>query len=104
VNVVRTADLIIDSIQRAHLWAVDRNITKTYLEDVVEGVNNYLRHLTQIGAILGGTAWADAELNTPTSLAAGKVYIDFDFTPPTPAEHITFRAHLVDDYFAEVIS
>ena len=41
----RTADMINDSLLKAHLWAVDRNITKTYIEDVLEGVNNYLRYL-----------------------------------------------------------
>ena len=102
LNVVRTNDMINDSIQRAHLWAVDRNITKTYLEDVAEGVNNYLRHLTSIGAILGGTCWADPDLNTPSQLQQGKVYFDYDFTPPAPAEHITFRSHLVSDYFANI--
>jgi len=103
LSVVRTADMINESLLRAHLWAVDRNITKTYLEDVVEGVNAYLSHLTQVGAILGGKCWADPDLNTPTELAAGKVYFDFDFTPPTPAEHVTFRSRLVNDYFEEVI-
>ena len=103
LSVVRTADMINESLLRAHLWAVDRNITKTYLEDVVEGVNGYLAHLTAIGAILGGKCWADPDLNTPLELAAGKVYFDFDFTPPTPAEHVTFRSRLVNDYFEEVI-
>ena len=104
LSVVRTADMINDSLQRAHLWAVDRNITKTYIEDVTEGVNNYLRHLTKIGAILGGECWADPELNTPDQLAAGKVYFDFDFTPSAPAEHVTFRSHLVNDYFEQIFS
>ncbi|QSH40922.1 phage tail sheath subtilisin-like domain-containing protein [Lentisphaerota bacterium ZTH] len=102
LNVVRTADMIQDSIQRAHLWAVDRNITKTYIEDVVASVNAYLRTLTKIGAILGGKCWADPELNTPSELMAGKLYLDFDFTPPAPAEHITFRSHLVNGYFKEL--
>ncbi|WP_429885381.1 phage tail sheath C-terminal domain-containing protein [Geoalkalibacter halelectricus] len=103
LSVVRTADMINESLLRAHLWAVDRNITKTYLEDVTEGVNAYLRRLTALGAILGGKCWADPDLNTPENLAAGKVYFDFDFTPPTPAEHVTFRSRLVNDYFEEVI-
>ena len=103
LSVVRTADMINESLLRAHLWAVDRNITKTYIEDVTEGVRAYLRHLTSIGAILGGDCWADPELNTPEQIAAGKVYFDFDFTPPTPAEHVTFRSHLVNDYIKEVI-
>ncbi|WP_027390863.1 phage tail sheath subtilisin-like domain-containing protein [Chrysiogenes arsenatis] len=103
LSVVRTADMINESLLRAHMWAVDRNITKTYLEDVVEGVNNYLSHLTVIGAILGGKCWVDSELNTPSNLAAGKVFFDFDFTPPAPAEHVTFRSRMVDDYFEQVL-
>ena len=99
----RTADMINDSLLKAHLWAVDRNITKTYIEDVLEGVNNYLRHLKSIGAIIGGNAFADPELNTPDQIAQGKVSFDFDFTPPYPAEHITFRSKMTDDYLSEIV-
>jgi hypothetical protein len=98
----RTADMINESMLRAHMWAVDRNITKTYVQDVLEGVNSYLRHLTAVGAILGGKAWADPALNTPDQISQGKVYFDFDFTPPYPAEHITFRSRLVNDYIEEI--
>ena len=38
INVSRTADMIEESLTAAHLWAMDRNITKTYVEDVREGV------------------------------------------------------------------
>ena len=103
LSVRRTADMINESLLSAHLWAVDRNITKTYLDDVLEGVNAYLRHLKAVGAIINGKAWADAELNTPANIAQGKVYIDFDFTPPFPAEHIVFRSHLVNDYLSEIV-
>lgn len=103
LSVRRTADMINESLLRAHMWAVDRNITKTYIEDVLEGVNAYLRHLQTIGAIINGKAWADPELNTPSEISQGVVYIDFDFTPPFPAEHITFRSHLVNDYLVEVL-
>ena len=102
LSVRRTADIINDSLLRAHLWAVDRNISKTYIQDVTEGVNAYLRHLTAIGAILGGQCWANPELNTPDQIAQGKVYFDFDFTPPYPAEHITFRSQMVNDYLTEI--
>lgn len=104
LSVVRTADIINDSLLRAHLWAVDRNITKTYVKDVVEGVNAYLRYLTTIGAILGGECYADPDLNTPDQIAQGKVFFDFTFTPPYPAEHITFRSHLVQDYISEIFA
>lgn len=103
LSVRRTADMINESLLRAHLWAVDRNITKTYIEDVTEGVNNYLRDLQAIGAIIGGECWADPELNTPSNISQGKVFFDFDFTPPYPAEHVTFRSSLVNDYLEEIV-
>lgn len=104
LSVRRTADIIAESLQQAHLWAVDRNITKTYVEDVTEGVNAYLRSLVNRGAILGGTCWPDPDLNSAANIAAGKVYFNFDFTPPYPAEHITFRSQLVNTYISEVFS
>lgn len=102
--VVRTADMIDESLKAAHLWAVDRGITKNYVNDVVEGVNSYLRYLTNIGAILGGQCWADPDLNTADVIKSGKVYFDFDFTPVYPAEHIVFRSHLVDDYIKDIFA
>ena len=102
LSVVRTADMINDSLLRAHLWAVDRNITKTYIEDVTNGVQSYLDSLKAQGAILGGTIWADDELNSAENIAAGKIYFNFDFTPPTPAEHIVFHSILTNNYIEEI--
>jgi len=102
LSVVRTADMINDAILESFLWAVDRNITKTFLSDVVDGVNSYLRSLQAQGAIIDGKAWADPELNTPATIANGQIYIDFDFCPPYPAEHITFQSMINDNYLTEV--
>ncbi|WP_141054513.1 phage tail sheath subtilisin-like domain-containing protein [Tepidiphilus succinatimandens] len=104
LSVRRTADMIHESLLQAHLWAVDRAIGKAYVRDVQESVNAYLRHLKSLGAILGGRCWLDEELNTPANIAAGRVYFDFDFTPPAPAERVTFRSHLVADYAAEIFT
>lgn len=104
LSVRRTADMIHESLLQAHLWAVDRAIGKAYVRDVQESVNAYLRHLKSVGAILGGRCWLDEELNTPANIAAGRVYFDFDFTPPAPAERVTFRSHLVADYAAEIFT
>jgi hypothetical protein len=104
ISVRRTADILHESLQRAHLWAVDRNICKTYLEDVSDGVNGYIATLVQLGALLGGRCSPDPDLNTPASIIEGKVYFNLEFTPPYPAEHITFRSHLVDTYISEALS
>jgi phage tail sheath protein FI len=88
---------------RAHLWAVDRNITRTYLEDVSESVNAYLANLKAQGAILGGICKAPPDMNTPTNIQDGKVFFDIEFTPPYPAEAVVFRSYLTNDYIKEVI-
>lgn len=103
INVRRTADMINESILQAHLWAVDRNITRTYLGDVVEGVSAYMRSLKAQGAIINGEAWADPELNTPDQIEQGKVTIDFKFTANYPAENLTFRSQLTNEYLVEII-
>lgn len=103
LNVVRTADMINESILRAHMWAVDRNITRTYFEDVAEGVNAYLARLKAQGAIAGGKCWADKTLNTATTIAAGQAYFDFDFSAYPPAERVTFRSMLVNNYLQEIV-
>ena len=103
LSVVRIADALNDSLLRAHLWAVDRNITRTYLEDVADGVNAYIAELVGLGALLGGRCYPTPDLNTAQTVAAGKVYFDFDFNPVYPAERITFRSRLVNDYIEEAL-
>ena len=104
LSVRRTADMINESILRGHLWAVDRCITATYLEEVQESVRGYLRSLKARGAILGGDVWVDPELNTPAAISSGQVFFDFEFTPPYPAERVTFRSHLVNSYVVDLFA
>lgn len=103
LSVVRTADMINDSILRTHMWAVDRNITKTYFKDVAAGVNAYIARLKAQGAIAGGRCWPDDDLNTPESIADGRAYFDFEFTPYPPAERVTFRSIMTNNYLTEVV-
>ncbi|WP_067096210.1 phage tail sheath subtilisin-like domain-containing protein [Marinomonas atlantica] len=100
----RTADILNDSVQRAHLWAVDASVGKTYVYDVVEGVNAYMRELIALGALIGGRCWADISINSSATLAKGVVYFDFDFCPPGIAEHIIFRSRLEQGYLEEVFA
>jgi len=104
INVRRMADLIYDAVERAFLWAMDRPLTAQLILDIQNSVDAYLRHLKALGAILGGRSYLDPELNTPTTLKAGKLYIDFDIEPPAPLEHLTFRAFRNGAYYEELTS
>lgn len=102
-QVVRTADMIDESIAQAHLWAVDRNITTTYFADVTEGVNAYFRYLKTLNAILGGFCWVDKALNAADQIEVGHATFDYDFTATSPAERITFRSHLTNRYIKDLL-
>lgn len=99
----RIADMVNESILQAHFWAVDRNVTRQYLEDVTEGVNAYGRQLINLGALVGFNCWADPDLNTPESLEAGQVWINYDWVETPTAEHITFRSMINNGYLTEVL-
>lgn len=100
----RVADMINDSIELNHLWAVDRPGTTQYMQDVLGGVNAYLRQLKNEGVIPGGSCWLDKDINTPTLMAQGIYYFDFDFGVYYPAEHLIFRSRLNNGYLEEVIA
>lgn len=104
LSVRRTADIIYESIEAAHLWAMDRPMSKQLFEDVRDGVQAFGQRLVNQGALLGFQCWLDGELNTEDTLKAGKLYLDFDFEPPAPLEHLVFRAHRNGDYYEELIS
>lgn len=104
LSVRRTADVIADSIQRAHLWAIDRPVNRQLCEAIKDSVNSYLRTLTTLGAILGGECWYDREDNPNGDLAQGIVRFRYKFTPPPPAEHIIFNAESVEDYYDAIFT
>lgn len=105
----RTADVIEDSIaETVQDEFVDRPIDIHLGEDIIETINGFLRKLFELGAINGGKAWLDAELNTAESLAAGKLYINVEFAPKSPAQTITITYRINNDYtveqFAELLN
>lgn len=104
LSVSRTADMIDISIAKAHRWAVDKSITKQYFEDVTASVKAYMRQLRVRGAILGGDCWVDPEFNTEADITQGHATFSYDFTPPYPAERVTFRSHLVSDYIRNLFA
>ncbi|MEV8467300.1 phage tail sheath subtilisin-like domain-containing protein [Fluviibacterium sp. DFM31] len=104
LSVRRTADVIEDSIEAAHLWAMDRPFSAQLIRDIRDGVAAFLRRMEALGAILGGTVWIDEELNTEATLKGGQLYLDYDFEPPAPLERLTFRAHRNGDYYEDLVA
>jgi phage tail sheath protein FI len=103
VTRVRTMDIVMDAILAGHKWAVDRSITKTYVKDVTDGLQSFMRDLKNQGAIINFEVYADTELNTASQLSQGKVYWNIRFTDVPPAENPNFRVEVTDQWITEVL-
>lgn len=104
ISTRRIIDMVNESVMRAHLWAVDRCITRTYLQDVAESVASYLRNLETRGAILGSRVYIDPDANSVTDVGNGQVTIDFEITPTYPAERVRFRSILTNGFLQNVLT
>ncbi|MYF97776.1 phage tail sheath family protein [Candidatus Poribacteria bacterium] len=102
VNVQRTQDVLADSLQRSLLWAVDRGITKNFLSAVTQACNDFIRGLVALGALIGGECYPDADLNTPANIALGKVFFNIKYTPVYPAQEITLKINLTNEYLTSL--
>lgn len=104
VTRVRTTDMVMDAILYAHKWAVDRGITKTYVRDVTEGLNAFMRDLRNAGCIVNFEVYPDPDLNSGSQLEQGKVYWNIRFTDVPPAENPNFRIEVTNQWVGEVLA
>ncbi len=103
VTRVRTLDMVMDAILYGHKWAVDRSITRTYVKDVTDGLDAFMRDLKTQGAIINFEVFADPDLNSASQLEQGKVYWNIRFTDVPPAENPNFRVEVTNQWLTEVL-
>lgn len=101
-STVRTAQVLRDTIAKGLMFAVDKPLTGGLITDIVETINAEIRRLVTAGRLIGGLAWFDKDANPADQLAAGRINIDYDFTPVAPAESITLNQRITDRYYADL--
>lgn len=100
-SATRTAQVLRDTIAGGMMWAADKPLHPSLARDIVETINAEFRDLKSQGLIIDGSAWFDPAANTPTTLSAGKLTIDYDYTPTPPLEDLTLRQRITDRYMAD---
>jgi len=103
-NYTRTAQVLADTMATAHMWAVDLPLHPSLVRDILEGINAKFRELVAAGYLIGASAWYDAEANEATTLKAGRLFIDYDYTPVPPLEDLTLRQRITDRYLVDFAS
>ncbi|MEI7073308.1 phage tail sheath protein [Pectobacterium versatile] len=101
-NYTRTAQVLADTMAEAHMWAVDKPVTPTLIKDIIEGIKAKFRELKSGGYIIDADCWYDETANDKDTLKAGKLYIDYDYTPVPPLENLTLRQRITDKYLVNL--
>ncbi|WKL67825.1 phage tail sheath protein [Pseudomonas qingdaonensis] len=100
-NYTRSAQVLADTMAEAHFWAVDKPMHPSLVRDIVEGINAKFRELVRNGYLIGGECWYDEAANDATTLKAGKLYLDYDYTPVPPLENLLLRQRITDRYLVD---
>jgi hypothetical protein len=100
-NYTRTAQVLADTMAEAHFWAVDKPMHASLVRDIVEGINAKFRELIRNGYLIGGECWYDEAANDKETLKAGKLYLDYDYTPVPPLENLLLRQRITDRYLVD---
>ncbi|WP_395593117.1 phage tail sheath subtilisin-like domain-containing protein (plasmid) [Pseudomonas sp. B26140] len=103
VTRVRTLDIIMSAVQAGHKWAVDLGITKTYVKDVTEGLQAFMRDLKAQGAIINFEVYPDLEMTTASMLSQGRIFWRIRFTDVPVAENPTFLFEVTDQWVTQVL-
>ncbi|ESQ89985.1 tail sheath protein [Asticcacaulis sp. AC460] len=98
----RTNFVIQDTIDEGLLWAMDKPITAQLIKDIIDSLNNKAREFVTSGRVIGLRFWYDPDVNKASDLAAGKVKIDYDFTPCAPLEDLGLTGRITDRYYADL--
>lgn len=100
-SAVRTAQVLADTIADGMAWAIDKPMHPSLIKDILETINAKFRELKAHGYIIDANAWYDETANTELTLADGKLYIDYDYTPVPPLENLNLRQRITTRYLTE---
>ncbi|SIR44501.1 phage tail sheath protein [Pseudomonas sp. A214] len=103
-NYTRTAQVLADTMAEGQFWAVDKPMHPSLVRDIVEGINAKFRELVRLGYLIGGECWYDEAANDKDTLKAGKLYLDYDYTPVPPLENLGLRQRITDRYLVDFAS
>jgi len=103
-NYTRTAQILADTMAEAQMWAVDRPMHPSLVRDMIESIKAKFREMVGSGYLIGGDCWYPEDINDKDTLKAGKLYLDYDYTPVPPLEDLTLRQRITDRYLIQFAS
>ena len=99
----RTAQIIQETIAYAFMWALDKRLHPSMMEDIIMAINAKLAQYVNKGYILGARVFIDKTLNTSETVQAGQFIISYEFTWVPPLENMVLNQHVTDTFFVNLV-
>jgi phage tail sheath protein len=99
----RTAQIIQETIASAFMWALDKPMHPSLMEDIIMAINAKLAQYVNKGYILGARVFIDKTLNPSETVQAGQFTISYEFTWVPPLENMVFNQHVTDTFFVNLV-
>ncbi|MFT8555399.1 MAG: phage tail sheath subtilisin-like domain-containing protein [Zymomonas mobilis] len=103
-SATRTHYAIIEAIIEGTEEYIDQDLTTALIEVMVGKVNDLFKTLKLKNQIIGAKCWYDPSKNSAANLAAGQLYLSYNFTPTAPNENTDITATITDTYYASMNS
>lgn len=98
----RSDDVVKRALAKSVASRVDDSISPALADLFVRSLQAFFDREQAAGHIAGGLSRLNPDLNTPQSLGAGNIYIDYEITFNVPAENITFRSIFTNRFLENV--
>lgn len=96
ISYVGLEDTISRKLELASQRAMSNNLTKTFMDQEVRKINNFVQDLVRAEIIPGGEVYLHPVLNTVERYKNGSWYIVLDYGRYAPNEHMIFHVNAVD--------
>jgi len=101
INIIRTYDIMIDSLLSSHMWAMDLGISPTYMEDVSTSQNIFYSQLKRDGHLVKAECIPGTERTSEEQILSGNVYWTIKWCGIYPANTLNFDVIMETAYLKD---
>lgn len=99
---VRTKQIIQETIASSFLWALDKPMHPSLLEDILMSINAKLAEYVYQGKILGARVFVEGNKNQSTHISAGQFTLGYEFSAVPPLENMIIEQYVTDTFFVNL--
>lgn len=103
ISYVGLEDTICRKLEASSQVVMAKNMTKSFWDQQIRRVNNFLQDLVAAEIIPGGSVYLHPTLNTASRYQNGSWYIVFDYGRYAPNEHMIFHVNAKEQYVEEFL-